>query len=696
MRKEKVLIIVESPKKTKSIQNYLPKDKEFIILASRGHVVDLSKRYKYNLGININKDYEPHFIINNDKLDILQSIIDSATLVDKVLLCTDPDREGEAIAYHIANRIKQAGKPIKRVEFREITKKGVQEGIANERDIDMRLVNAAISRRVLDRVVGYLGSPFVIKRLGKGVSAGRVQSVALRLVTEREKEIENFKPVEYWAIKANLSKFAEGQFVANYHQKADIPNEEEALAIKKELESASYKIVKIEAKPKKRNPYPPLDTARLQMAASSRFKLSSGRTMDAAQKLYEDGKITYMRTDSMRISEEAIAMVRDWIKTNYPNCLPDKANFYKNSDSAQDAHEAIRPTDVSVLPSKRPASDEEKVYRVIWDSFVTCQMNPAIYDTTSVTIKTDGNRELRANGRILRELGWLTIAGIDKGDDDSTDAKLPSLIENDILTLVPPGVIADQKFTEPPRRYKEASLVEELKKRKIGRPSTYATIMNTICEARNFVTKKNEVLFPTDVGRDLTDLLCKYFTFMNYDYTANLEDMLEGKVSSGEMTYVDLMNEFFPKFKEEVDKAYKESENYTEYTCGKCGAEMLLKKSSLGNFLGCSNYPNCKSILPCEVVDGKIVIIKKELPKAENAECPKCGGPMVVRVGKFGEFLSCASYPNCNGQRKKPAGKKCPECGRDLFKTYFANPPNQGEVFCCTGYPDCKHVEKAE
>ena len=245
MRKEKVLIIVESPKKTKSIQNYLPKDKEFIILASRGHVVDLSKRYKYNLGININKDYEPHFIINNDKLDILQSIIDSATLVDKVLLCTDPDREGEAIAYHIANRIKQAGKPIKRVEFREITKKGVQEGIANERDIDMRLVNAAISRRVLDRVVGYLGSPFVIKRLGKGVSAGRVQSVALRLVTEREKEIENFKPVEYWAIKANLSKFAEGQFVVNYHQRPIFPMRKRLWQLKKSLSLPHIRLLRL-------------------------------------------------------------------------------------------------------------------------------------------------------------------------------------------------------------------------------------------------------------------------------------------------------------------------------------------------------------------------------------------------------------------------------------------------------------------
>ena len=693
--KEKILIVVESPAKGKKIQHLLPDDKEYIILASKGHIADLSKKGQYNLGVNIDKDYLPHFVISEDRISDLNAIIDSASIASKVLLATDPDREGEAIAYHLAERIKQACKKIKRIEFKEITKKGILDALHKEREIDDNLVQAAIARRVLDRIVGYLGSPFVIKQIGKGVSAGRVQSVALRLIVDREREIEVFKPEEYWNIKANLIKFADSPFIANLHQKADITNEQDATLIKKELEEATFTVTKVDAKPKKRYPLPPLDTAKLQMLADTRYNLTSSRTMDAAQKLYENGIITYMRTDSLRLSSEAITMARGWIQSNHPDCLPPKEVVYKNSDAAQDAHEAIRPTDISVLPKAKPIDDDEKVYKLIWDMFVACQMNPAIYDTTSVTITTDSKRILKCSGRVLKDMGWLVITGeIDEDKED--DNKLPDLSEKDLLSLVKPGVIAEQKFTQPPRRFKNATLIQELKDKKIGRPSTYESIMTKICDTRNFVTKDKKNLIPTKIGKDLSDLLTKYFTFMNIDYTSKLEEKLD-KIAAGNCSYVDAMKDFFPPFKSELDKAYNESNKHTDYICTKCGAEMLLKRSTLGYFLGCSNYPKCKTTISCELIDDKIVQSTKQLEEApKDTLCPTCGATMFIRNGKFGEFYSCSLYPNCHGSRKKPFGKQCPNCGKDLFRTVFYKLPHKGPVLCCTGYPKCNYVEDLE
>ena len=694
MAKEKVLIIVESPSKIKTIQKYLPKDKEYSVLASVGHIADLSSRFKYNLGINVEKDFQPHFVINKDKINVLNAIIDSATVVDKILLCTDPDREGEAIAWHILQRIQTEKKKIKRIEFEEITKKGVEFGLKNERDLNIGLVDSAIARRVLDRIVGYMASPFVIKRIGKGTSAGRVQSVALKLVVDRDKEIQDFVKEEYWTIKANLTKFATNPFVALLQHKDKIIDKASADLIKEELEKSSFKVKKVDAKPKPRRPYPPLNTAKLQMAASIKTKINPKRSMAAAQALYQDGRITYIRTDSVRLAPEAVTMARDWIKSNHPNALPSSPVFYKNANAAQNAHEAIRPTNVNNLPEKNPSNDIEKIYKLIWESFVACQMKPAIYDTTSVTIETSEKRLLKANGRVLKELGWLVLSSSHEDDDDKTEGKLPILIEKDLLTLTKEGITSEQKFTQPPPRYKTHSLIEELEAKGVGRPSTYATIMNTICETRNFVNISKTGLEATDIGKKVVELLDKKFSFMEIGYTADLENKLD-LIESGKHTYLETMEEFYKAFKKELDSAYTKTTLETDYICEKCESVMILKRSAIGYFLGCSKYPQCKMILPCEVIGDKITLSSKELKTApDDVQCPICKGAMVVRSGKFGEFYSCSNYPDCKGNKKKPFGKKCPKCSKELFRTVFTKPPFQGPVLCCTGYPSCKYVEK--
>lgn len=691
--KEKVLLIVESPAKIKTIKKYLPTDKEYFVLASVGHIADLSKKHYNSLGVDVAKNFKPHFVTNKDKIDIMQSILDASFIADKILLCTDPDREGEAISYHIHQRIVHLKKNIKRVELHELTKSGISLGLSKEREIDYNLVDAAIARRALDRIVGFMCSPLVIRRLGKGTSAGRVQSVALRMVVEREEEITKFKPEEYWNIKVELFKFANEPFFVSLANKDTIKNKEEADSIINELKKSSYNVSKIIAKPKKRYPYPPLTTARLQMAASSRFGISSNKTMKIAQDLYQDGKVTYIRTDSVRLSAEAIDMAREWILTNHANHLPDKPVLYKNKDAAQDAHEAIRPTDINNLPSDAK-NDEDRIYKLIWDYFVASQMKPAVYDTTSVVINTDKKRILKVSGRVLKEAGWLCLLGAEDDDtDNDKETRLPILVVGDVLNIGKKGVMGEQKFTQPPPRYKEHSLVKELESRGIGRPSTYATIMKTICETRNFVdVDKKKTLVPTKKGTMVVDLLKNKFVFMEYSYTAELEGNLD-MISAGKIKYVDLMNTFFSSFKKELDLAYTDSATKTDKVCNKCGKNMVLKTSSLGYFLGCSDYPKCVNVIPCEVKNDEIIITDSSTKRHEeapsNIKCPKCGGKMLIREGKFGKFYSCAAYPDCKGNSKIPYGKKCPNCDNELFRTIF----RQGPVLCCMGYPGCRYIE---
>ncbi len=687
----KILVVVESPKKISKIASYLPKDNTYKLLPSVGHITDLAKDGKYNLGLNLDEGYTPKFVLSDDRKDVIRAILDTAKAVDKVLIATDPDREGEHIGYSVAEAIKHLNKPIKRIEIHEITKKGVIEALDSERDIDINLVQAAISRRVLDRVVGFLVSPLVIKRLGKGLSAGRVQSVALRLLVERELEIEAFNAEEYWVIQATLLKFASDIPIVAKLQGDKITNKKDALALKSELENATYFISNVLAKEVSKNPPTPITTSRLQQLASGRYGFSGERTMKAAQKLYEEGDITYIRTDSVRQSDEAIDDIRDWIKCNKPSCLPVTHHIYKNKGAAQDAHESIRPTHINDLPKDKAATDEDKLYKLIWEITVASQMTPALYDTTTVIIETNNKKELKTIGRILKDPGWLSItqyADIEKEDDQ--DTKLPAVIVGDVLTLKSPsGVTADQKFTQPPKRYSEGSLIKELEKRGIGRPSTYADITKKIT-TREYVSKKGNSFIATDVGKKLVEFLCKYFPFMEYNYTSNLELKLDD-IAKGEYNYLQMMQEFYPSFKKNVSNVYYETENPEyKFTC-ECGKAMYIKKSTFGHFLGCSGYPNCKKIVPCELIDGKIVLTRKYAPS--DQKCPICNSDMYIRDGKFGKFYSCSTYPACKGWRKMPYGKKCPKCGGELYRTVFNRPPHKGPVLCCLSYPNCTYIE---
>ena len=691
--KERVLIVIESPGKQKTIIKYLPDDKDYRVLASRGHIVDLSTKGKYNLGVNIENDFSPHYVLNSDKVDVLGAIIDAAKNSDKILIASDEDREGEFIGDSIAERIKTVHKPIRRIVFKEITEDGVKKALKEEKDIDKNMVQAAIARRVLDRIVGYMASPFVIKKLGKGLSAGRVQSVALRLVVDREREIEKFEPKEYWNLNVSLNKFANDmKIVAKLNE--EISNTVIAKERHKELEGSIYTVADLDSTVYKRKPFPPLTTPSLLGAAAGRYHFPAAKTMECAQSLYQDGKITYMRTDSVRQSNEAISMIRGWITANCNKYLPNKPILYKNKDSAQNAHEAIRPTHIDDLPKAHPISDVDKVYKLIWEVSVASQMTPAIYDVTNVIIKTDKNRELKTKGKILRDLGWLSLVqNVDGDKEDDSDVKLPPLVIGDILKIVDPGVTSEQKFTQPPSRYSEQTLIKELEKRGIGRPSTYAEIMRKI-SSRDYIEVKGSAFIPTEKGKDIVDLLTKFFIFMEFNYTAELETKLD-EIAKGKVSYVELMKAFYIPFKETLDKAYSATNEPTGYVCSKCEAPMLLKKSTFGYFLGCSAYPKCKNTINCEVVNGKLALTTKKDPEApEEVRCPKCGESMVVRDGRFGKFYSCSTYPNCNGNQKMPYGKKCPSCGKDLFRTIFNNPPFMGPVLCCTGYPKCKYIEQ--
>ena len=695
MAKQKILIIVESPNKIKKISESLPNDAEYSVLASYGHISDLAKTGPYNLGITVHNNFHPTYVLSPDKKPKLAAILEMTKWCDKVLIATDKDREGECIGYLIAEKLSTYHKPIKRITFDEITKKGIKEGIEAERDIDVNIVKAAQARRVLDRIVGYIGSPFIIKRFGKGTSAGRVQSVALKMITEREEEIQTFKPDEYWIIKASLQKNNE-TFTAQYYSKNKVQDEESAKKIHEELKFATYIVDKVSAKEKKRNPPIPLNTAKLQMFASSRYRISPTKTMEAAQKLYENGLISYIRTDSLRLSDDALVSIRNWLSENYINALPASPNFFKNSDAAQNAHEAIRPTDVFVLPEKDPITNEQKIYKLIWEITVACQMKPALYDTTSVVIKTNGKKELRASGRVLKDLGWLAITQqADIEDDDNKDDRLPMLKEGNEIYLSSKGINLEQKFTLPPPRYKEATLIKELEKNGIGRPATYAAITSKILE-RNFVHIANDVLVPSDLGKKIVETLDKYFSFMKYDFTANMEKQLD-LIEDKKFTYEQLIYEFYTLFGKEIAKA-KSSMAETEFVCSACGSGMVLKTSAYGHFLGCESYPNCKNIVSCVVVDNKIIQKIEEKVKApDDVKCPKCNSNMYKKIGMYGEFYCCETFPVCTGKSKVPIpNSSCPKCGDKLFKTIFTKPPHQGVVICCMNYPNCKFVKKVE
>ncbi|MCD6101210.1 MAG: type I DNA topoisomerase [Candidatus Marinimicrobia bacterium] len=688
---KKKLLIVESPSKARTIKKYL--GSEFNVLASVGHIKDLPEK---EFGVDIANDFKPKYVTIRGKRSVIKKLREAAKASESVFLATDPDREGEAIAWHISNEIKGNNQNVFRVLFNEITKDGVRQGLKNPRGIDLNLVNAQQARRVLDRIVGYQVSPFLWKTLYSGLSAGRVQSVALRLICEREEEIENFVPQEYWEIEAEFRTADDivlnTKLIKIGGKKFKIDNEASAIEHVEKIKKEKFLIDSIEVKRLKRTPPAPFTTSTLQQEATRKFRFSPSRTMKIAQELYEGvdiggspvGLITYMRTDSVRIASEAVHRVRKFIEENFgDNYLPKSGRQFKKSrPTVQDAHEAIRPTDVYRTPEsiKQYLTDEQyKLYSLIWSRFVGCQMTQAQYEQTVVDIKGGDylfryqKSELVFDGylRVYRETREETLGrsiaemGVKEG-------------EKAILESVTPV----QKFTEPPPRYTEGTLIRELDNLGIGRPSTYATIVSTILQ-RRYVEKKKGVLFPTELGRIVNNILVNGMPeIFNVDFTARMEEELD-HVESGHKDWVGVVREFYGPFKKALDalnekrrEIKSELQVSTDKRCELCGAPMVIKWSRRGKFLACSNFPRCKNAKP--ISNGE-----------EEKTCPVCGSKMVLREGKYGKFWACSRYPECNATLPYSLNIKCPEEGCD--GEIIERRTSKGRIFYgCSKYPDCK------
>jgi DNA topoisomerase-1 len=687
-----VLVIVESPAKAKTIKKYLGSG--YTVKASVGHVKDLPKR---KMGIDIDHDFKPEYVVIDNKKKVLEEITTAAKVASRVLLAPDPDREGEAIAWHLREEIRAANPNIQRVLFNEITKKAVTESIARPLDLDQHKFESQQARRILDRLVGYQISPVLWMKVKRGLSAGRVQSVAVRLVVEREQEIKAFIPVEYWTVDAELEGKAPPPFTAKVAKldgaKVELSNEGQAREVAEALRAAQPRVASVERKERRKNAPPPFITSKLQQEASSKLRFSPKRTMGLAQRLYEGvpvgeeglvGLITYMRTDSTRISDDAVTDVRAYIGEKYgAGSLPAQPIVYKTKKQAQDAHEAIRPTSMKLDPEKvrriwesdpqhaggrdeRETEDLLKLYTLIWNRFVACQMVPAVFDQTSVDIEA-GRVGLRANGQVLKVPGFLGVYAETVEDSANEDAgsALPELTEGDLLTLR--EVKPEQHFTQPPPRFSEATLVKELEEKGIGRPSTYAAILSTV-QDRGYVEKKEGRLHPTDLGVMVNSLLVKSFpAIVNSAFTAQMEEQLD-QVEENEADWVKLLHQFYDPFKDDIEKAkvemrdLKKEEEPTSEVCDKCGKPMVIKWGRNGHFLACTGYPECRNTKEfARRSDGSLQIIQTVRPTDQL--CPTCGSQMVIRRGRFGEFQACSKYPECKTTAPISLGVACPKPG---------------------------------
>lgn len=580
------LVIVESPTKAGKIQEYLGKN--YIVKSSKGHVADLAKGGPHGLGVDISNKFKPKYVILDDKLDIVNDLINTAKACDAIILASDEDREGESIAWHLQERLKGTGKPIKRMVFNEIKKDKLLKAVQNLRDIDMNLFHAQEARRILDRVVGFMASPFLMNFFGPKLSAGRVQSVLTRMVIDREKEIDAFTPETYYTIQVNVSQDGKTEFSTKYVNKLTDQKEAESIKVKLENKSDEFIVKEVLAAEEKVSAPPPLITSTLQRIMS-KSGLSADQTMKAAQSLYESGFCSYIRTDSVRASDESISELRSWLKDNNYS-YPKKINTFKNKNSAQDAHECIRPTDITVLPKDAYIADPDQkaVYEVIWKYFVASQMMPAIFNTLKITayLKSDPTIEIKASGKALKTLGFLEILGT--SDDSKID--IPNLSKGDVLKLFGDNAVKlEKKQTQPPPRFSEDKIIKELESKNIGRPATYAELLSKIT-TRNYVEKRGNVYHPTDLGKKITNVLIDNFTFMDYNYTAKIEELLD-EVESGKVDYVSMLEKFYPEFKSQLDQAYLKQGGKL---CDKCGAPMVNRTSKKGaKFLACSKYPKC-------------------------------------------------------------------------------------------------------
>jgi len=720
----KSLVIVESPAKAKTIGKYLGKG--FTVKASLGHIKDLPKR---DLAVDIENGFEPTYEIIEGKQKLVQELRKASKEADAVYLAADPDREGEAICAHLAEELKakKNGKPaIYRVMFNEITKNAVLKAFQHPKQVDQNLVNAQQARRVLDRLVGYKISPLLWDKVRRGLSAGRVQTVALRLIVEREREIRNFVKQEYWTIDAHLSAKKPPVIVARLLRRngeaLEIPDKSAADRLVEALTGAEYTVQSVETKEKKRNPAPPFITSTMQQEAARKLRFSVKRTMMLAQRLYEGvelgpegsvGLITYMRTDSTRVSSEAIQEVRGLIAERYgEQYLPSAPNIYRGKKDAQDAHEAIRPTSVLRTPEsvqKYLSEDEFKLYRLIWMRFVASQMMPALFDQTTVDIEAKGKDGalylLRETGSVLKFDGFLAVyeEGKDQKDEEDEELKhkLPPLKPGEALKLR--SIKPEQHFTEPPPRYTEATLVKELEADGVGRPSTYASILSTIQE-RDYVRKEGGRFVPTELGMVVTDLLLENFDdIFDVTYTARMEDALD-EIEEGKLDWRQAMAEFYEKFSADLSRAekhmtdIKRMEKPTDLVCDKCGRPMVIKWGRHGSFIACTGYPECTNTreLNVDLPD----VDKVDLTEQEDEEyCPNCGRPMVLKKGRFGQFYACTGYPDCKttrrvgSQEKKPdvpLEEKCPQCGHNLV----LKQGRYGEFTACSNYPACKYIKQ--
>lgn len=690
--KGKHLVVVESPAKAKTIERILGPD--YKVMASMGHLRDLPKR---TMGVDIENGFTPEYVNSTDRANVIKDLQKAANQCCDILLATDPDREGEAISWHLSKLLDVNPEDKVRIAFHEITPPAIREAIQDPEPIDLDRVDAQQARRVLDRLVGYKLSPWLWRQVYRGLSAGRVQSVATRLICEREEEIRAFVPVEYWTIEALYKTEKNEPFKAKLTQidgkDAELHNGEETDAAVKGIEGKEAEVTAVTKSRKQRKTKPPYTTSTMQQDAVNKLNFSSKKTMMLAQNLYEGveiprhghvGLITYMRTDSTRISDEMIKQVRPYISETYgENYLPAKPNVFSKSKEAQDAHEAIRPTSLSFPPSALSgilSRDQLRLYTLIWNRFIASQMAPQIQQSTSAMLQC-GIYTLKATGVHVLFDGFTIMQPSKKKDSEESDF-LPPLKKGDIVKNA--KVNGEQHFTAPPPRYTEASLIKTLEEKGIGRPSTYAPILDTI-QKRRYVTKENKQFVPTEVGFKVTELLKKYFEgIINVDFTANLENWLD-KIAEGKATYKKVMTDFYKVFEAELESANveaekdkKENQEVSDVTCEKCGAKMIVKMGRYGKYLACPNYPNCKNIKPYSLAEGP--------EEVSDVKCDACGTLMVYRTGPYGRYLKC---PSCGANKAIviDTGIVCPKCHEGHM---VQRRSHRGRIFYgCSRYPKC-------
>jgi DNA topoisomerase-1 len=700
------LIIVESPTKVKTIKKYVGSD--FDVKASVGHVKDLPKSA---MGIDIENEFQPSYQIISEKKKVIAELKKSAKKVKNIYLAPDPDREGEAIAWHIAEEIDTAGKNVYRVLFNDLTKNTILNALKNPQSLASNKYEAQQARRILDRLVGYQISPILWDKVKRGLSAGRVQSVAVRIICDREEEISKFVSEEYWNIFAFLEGASPPQFQARIvkidGKKAKIHNQEQVNDILKNLEGASYTVDSVVKKETKRTPPPPFTTSKLQQEASRRLHFFAKKTMGIAQRLYEGielgqegsvGLITYMRTDSVRIAAEALDEARNFIGDVYgKEQLPAKARVFKSSKSSQDAHEAIRPASMAYRPKdieQHLSHDEFRLYQLIWNRFIASQMNPAVFDMTTITVQAH-QYLFRAQGSVMKFPGFTTVYTESKenGEAEAEIGKiLPAVVRGETLTLI--SLDPEQHFTQPPPRFSEATLVRELEENGIGRPSTYANILSTI-QDREYARLDKGRFHPTELGCLVNELLVNNFgRIVDVEFTASMEEKLD-LIEEGKLTRYDTLKEFYTPFEGELDTAKKEMRNVkreeipTDLSCDKCGSSMIIKWGKNGKFIACSNYPECKNTRNfVQDENGEISQVEAEVT---DTICDDCGRNMVIKQGKFGRFLGCSGYPECQNTKPLAIGVECPQ---DDCKGYLCERrTKKGKIFFgCSSYPNCTYA----